>query len=248
MATPTTAGNAALVRQYFTDGWYPRGSSDAAQARLPTGALLKAMLINSAQPMTGNHGSQALGGGQASNLPAAQGAQGRVGKNIVRSRPTYSQRNLNGFGLTVLDRTLAFADSTGSAVVRQDLFAVGFMGDAAGSGLSQASLKTGDQPDEYTFTIKSGPAGAEAFPFKATLVWTDAPAATSAGKALVNDLDLEVTVTGPAGDPDVGTAYVPNGFSQTEVDSINPTEQVRSFSCSVMWCRCFFHRAHAKCR
>lgn len=26
MATPTTAGNAALVRQYFTDGWYPLGT------------------------------------------------------------------------------------------------------------------------------------------------------------------------------------------------------------------------------
>ena len=232
MATPTTAGNAALVRQYFTDGWYPRGSADAAQAQLPTGALLKAVLINSAQPMTGNHGNQALGGGQAGNLPAATGARARAGANIVRSRPTYAQRNLNGFGLTVLDRTLAFADSTGASVVRQDLFAVGFMGDASGSGLSQASLKTGDQPDEYTFTIKAAPPGAGAIPFKATLVWTDAPAATSAGNALVNDLDLEVTVTGPAGAPDLGTVYVPNGFAQSEVDSINPTEQVRSTVCS----------------
>lgn len=235
MATPTTAGNAALMRQYFTDGWYPRGTADASQSQLPTGALLKAMLINSAQPMKGNHGNQNLGGSQAGNLPATQGAGGRAGSQIIRSAPTYAQRNLNGYGLTVLDRTLAFADDSGTSVVRQDLFAVGFMGDAAGSGLSKASLKTGDQPDEYVFTIKAPPAGAGPIPFKATLVWTDAPASTSSGKALVNDLDLEVSVSGPANAPDLNTIFVPNGFAQNEVDSINPTEQVSSSEESFLW-------------
>ena len=48
MASPAVAGAAALARQYFVEGWYPTGSPQAANARAPSGALLKAVLINSA--------------------------------------------------------------------------------------------------------------------------------------------------------------------------------------------------------
>ncbi|MGC8913436.1 MAG: S8 family serine peptidase [Thermoplasmata archaeon] len=48
MATPTTAGGAALVREYYTDGWYPTGSKISANAFIPSAALIKATLINSA--------------------------------------------------------------------------------------------------------------------------------------------------------------------------------------------------------
>ena len=40
-ATPHAAGAAALVRQYFTEGWYPTGSEVAANAFTPTGALMR---------------------------------------------------------------------------------------------------------------------------------------------------------------------------------------------------------------
>ncbi len=49
MATPTAAGAAALIRQYYTDGFYPYGEADAANAFTPSAALVKATLINSAQ-------------------------------------------------------------------------------------------------------------------------------------------------------------------------------------------------------
>ena len=54
MATPTVAGGATLVRQYFMDGWYPTGSPEPANAFTPTAALIKATLINSAAEMTGS--------------------------------------------------------------------------------------------------------------------------------------------------------------------------------------------------
>ncbi|EKU23240.1 subtilisin-like serine peptidase [Nannochloropsis gaditana CCMP526] len=53
MATPHVAGTAALLRGYFVRGFYPLGWPSAAHAFVPMGALLKAMLINSALPMTG---------------------------------------------------------------------------------------------------------------------------------------------------------------------------------------------------
>jgi PGF-pre-PGF domain-containing protein len=55
MATPTVAGAAALIRQYFTDGYYPTGYKIPNDNMTPSGALLKAMLINSARDMNGSY-------------------------------------------------------------------------------------------------------------------------------------------------------------------------------------------------
>jgi len=46
MATPTVAGGAALMRQYFMEGFYPRGAKTAADVTDPNGALMKAVLVN----------------------------------------------------------------------------------------------------------------------------------------------------------------------------------------------------------
>ena len=53
MATPTVAGSAGLVRQYYMDGWYPTGSKSATDGFTPSAALIKATIINSAREMTG---------------------------------------------------------------------------------------------------------------------------------------------------------------------------------------------------
>ncbi|NIP86543.1 MAG: S8 family serine peptidase, partial [Planctomycetales bacterium] len=57
MACPAVAGVGMLVRQYFMDGYYPTGSPDPeATFTNPSGALLKATLLNSAVDMTGISG------------------------------------------------------------------------------------------------------------------------------------------------------------------------------------------------
>ncbi len=53
MATPAAAGFAALIRQYFIDGFYPSGSATSANALTPSAALIKAMLVNSGENVTG---------------------------------------------------------------------------------------------------------------------------------------------------------------------------------------------------
>lgn len=53
MACPAIAGTALLVRQYFTDGYYPAGLAEPLAGFVPTGALVKAALLNSAVDMTG---------------------------------------------------------------------------------------------------------------------------------------------------------------------------------------------------
>ena len=223
MATPTTAGNAALVRQYFTDGFYPSGVATRGggggggdDRMLPMGSLLKAMLMNSAKPMNGKHGTKELGGTTAGNSAAVTGTKDRAGIQISRSTPTYSQRNLAGVGLTILDRVLYLKkkkdeDDAIETEEQHSLFAIGEFGN---NMMVATSLKTKEEKI-YTFHVRPGR------PFKVTLVWTDAPGSTAAQRALVNDLDLEVR----AG----GTLYIPNGFEDSELDTINPFEQVEVY-------------------
>jgi len=48
MSSPTVAGLAALVREYYTAGFYAAGARSPGQGFTPTGALVKATLIDSA--------------------------------------------------------------------------------------------------------------------------------------------------------------------------------------------------------
>lgn len=54
MATPMVAGHAAIVRQYFMDGFYPSGAATAADAHTPSGPLIKAVMMGGACDMKGN--------------------------------------------------------------------------------------------------------------------------------------------------------------------------------------------------
>lgn len=53
MATPITAGNAALAREYFVAGYHPTGERNPADGFTPSGALLKAVLVHSTRRMEG---------------------------------------------------------------------------------------------------------------------------------------------------------------------------------------------------
>ena len=46
MAAPTVTGNAVLMRQFFADGFYPRGEKNGADAYNPSGMAMKAILLN----------------------------------------------------------------------------------------------------------------------------------------------------------------------------------------------------------
>ncbi|HEX9986821.1 MAG TPA: S8 family serine peptidase [Thermoanaerobaculia bacterium] len=87
-SSPTIAGAAALVRQYYTDGFYPGGAANQANRLMPSAALLKATLIAAAQP-----------------VPYRYNGVRRVAAAPV---PSFEQ----GFGLPVLDEALYFAGDT----------------------------------------------------------------------------------------------------------------------------------------
>lgn len=53
MASPGAAGIAALVRQYFADGYYPTGVAVSGNGFNPSAALVRAALVSSAREMSG---------------------------------------------------------------------------------------------------------------------------------------------------------------------------------------------------
>ena len=153
-ATPAAAGTAAIIRQYFTQGWYPTRAPVAADAFDPSAALLRATLLASGQQLTGT-------GATASTWPNSQ----------------------QGFGRVLLSSVLPLpGDSFDTQVVD-----------------NHAGLVTG-QAMTYTFHVVPGASSA-----RFVLAWTDYPGTLGAAKALVNDLDLQVTA------PD-GTVYRGNNF------------------------------------
>jgi subtilisin family serine protease len=96
MATPTLAGNAALVRQYLTEGWYPGGTKgSSAQFSDPSAALMSAILINGAQSLTGTIDRNNDG---EIHLPLSNGI--------------FPLSVFQGFGRVTLDRSLWFAGET----------------------------------------------------------------------------------------------------------------------------------------
>ncbi|MDL1870070.1 hypothetical protein FBQ98_11665, partial [Gammaproteobacteria bacterium PRO6] len=90
MATPTAAGNAALVRDYLARGFYPSGTANPADAIPdPSGALVKAIMAAGAFKMTGS--------GAGANPGQAQ-----------------------GFGRILLDDSLYFSGDAGKLFIHDE--------------------------------------------------------------------------------------------------------------------------------
>lgn len=69
VAAAVTSGAAALIRQYFTDGFFPTGSPVATNKLQPSAALLKAVLVNSAEAL--------LSDDPGDSCPSKRGGWGR---------------------------------------------------------------------------------------------------------------------------------------------------------------------------
>lgn len=139
MATPLTAGGAAVVREYLVK----QGFSN------PSAAVVKATLMHTATDL----------------FP------GQFGKGVGQEIPSTGPNNQQGYGRVDMDS----ATKLGQAKI---------IDNSTGVGAGETSAVTFNMTEKR---VSNGGA------LKATLVYTDAPAAASAGKTLVNDLDLKVT-------------------------------------------------------
>ncbi len=214
MATPIAAGGAALVRQYFRDGYYPTGRPESRDSiESPSAALLKAAIINGAAPMD-------------PRVSYYIDHESYLASNV----PSYIQ----GFGRMRLETTLYFDDDDmanttyttrspeAARTHRGSLFVT-----EEPAGLSD------EQESIYCLRAEApvGGGGVEGYTIKATLVWTDPPASAASGRKLVNNLDLLVEdVSGSrafvGNHPRATGAMGPGGASPRMYDEVNNVEQV----------------------
>ena len=127
MATPCVAGTAALIRQYFMDGFYPTGEAVQANGFTPSSALVKAVLINGAAEMTG---TDAYDNGQT-------------------RYPNFNQ----GWGRLVLDDALSFKGDSRGAVVVDDRYGM----NTGSSVTYQLAIGSGGMPVEITLVWSDYP-------------------------------------------------------------------------------------------
>ncbi len=158
MATPLTAGAAAVTREYLVK----QGFSN------PSAAVVKATLMHTAFDL----------------FP------GQFGKGAGQEIPKRGPNNQQGYGRVDMDS----ATQLGQAKI---------VDNSTGVGAGESSNVT------FNITEKRAQVGGV---LKATLVYTDAPAAASASKTLVNNLDLRVTA--------------PDGKVFTINDSTNNAESI----------------------
>jgi len=98
MATPVVSGTAALIRQYFMEGWYPAGEKVPGHEMEPSGTLIKAILINGAQYILGIQNED-----RVDPVVPYDNSQnfGRI--SMLDSLPLAGQNNI---GIHVVDRKL----------------------------------------------------------------------------------------------------------------------------------------------
>jgi hypothetical protein len=111
MATPGAAGLAALVRQYYQEGWQHDGFSVPVLGFAPSAALIRATLVNGAVPMSGVSGfpTNCQGWGRVL-LDDALYFQGDGRRRLqVEDRPADAFPN----GASAVDRTYLFTAATG---------------------------------------------------------------------------------------------------------------------------------------
>lgn len=203
MATPSVAGIAALVRQYFTDGFYnlnyPLDDTVTLPVQSngfhPSAALLKAILINSASPLLLAN----------TVIMSTLSSQERAGVNITRSQIVSEM----GFGAVNLIRGISLP------YMGKDIRRNGDIISLILPGLSlqpfsnnrpipepSSIIQQGIDPQLnhhqlhiYCLDVQARTDIAEltsTLPLSVTLVWTDPPGSPLSFVALVNNLDLEI--------------------------------------------------------
>lgn len=108
-AAPVMSGAATLVRQYYLEGFYPKGTREQANAHSPSAALIKATLLNSTVPMEDvkNYPNARTGWGliQLNNTLFLAGAKRRLFMADVRNADGLSKEQSHLHSIEVKDKS-----------------------------------------------------------------------------------------------------------------------------------------------
>ena len=93
MSAPVVAGSAAIMKQYFVEGWYPGGFRGSGDGFEPSGSLMKAVLMNGGQLMQGVQ--RVPNGPIVQSTEFHDNSQGMGNINLMASLPLFRYNQIN---------------------------------------------------------------------------------------------------------------------------------------------------------
>jgi hypothetical protein len=124
-SAPILAGYAAIIRQYFMEGWYPSGFSKPTDGFTPSGSLIKAILVHGGQPLQ------------------------YISDGVTSTKTTWGDNN-QGYGRTQLNTVLSFLRA--STLNGLTFFVKGA---ADPSSPHYVELSSGSSPHQYKFRTQN---------------------------------------------------------------------------------------------
>jgi len=242
MAAPGVAGAAALVRQYYEEGFHVGGEKNTAAGFKPSSALVKATILHSGSqirfqadlappPYPGfpsgygyGYGPPGYYGYDGEDSPVSQGSPPGGFDHSSTQSTLHPSRHLLDHEMYPSLSPARFSWSPGA---QSPSFEQGYGLMDLSSALSFVDSKFKIFPfdrqllnhsthRDFCFTTAAEPDAR----FRASMVWTDPPGFPYAAKALVNNLDLSVITDGHffyGNAPNTGDRYL---------DSNNNVEQI----------------------
>jgi hypothetical protein len=206
-AAAYVTGAAAVLRDYFAQGFYPSGDRDEAD-RVPnlSGALIKAALAASADFNESGSGSSTAAGANAEDLLLLRTRARDLGAPVG-----IVGNSEQGYGRAVLTHVLPLANWPDRFALHPDS---GAPREYPAAGLLVWDhLATGEAPIDNTTTIatshsftvtsptitttSSGGTAVTTAQLRIALAWIDLPSPAGSGGPLTNDLDLVLEGPGP---------------------------------------------------
>lgn len=164
MAAPAAAGIATIIRSYFLQGYYPHGSASAASSFIPSGALIKAMIIHS---------------GVGLDYVLNYASNGTV-KSVNYFGASDYPNNIQGYGRIELNKILNFVASTSSPI---NLMVMGSLNSSFNHYVEIGSNST------HNYTITTGVSSSS---IRITLCYTDPPSFAGSSNPILNSLYLSL--------------------------------------------------------
>ena len=205
MATPAVAATAAVVREYFMEGYYSStGGNNSASAFTPSGALLKAMIISSGTEMQTIFST--YDGGTTYFLVPLVGY------------PSNDQ----GYGRVQMNNVMNFG------IASNDPLSLFVVGDVNPAGSLYRQLNNVDDFNVFTFRVPTDQS------VRITLSYTDYVSTSSSSSIMVNELFIAVTSDGisftPSSQPSANTFQVIDFSAAADVlYYVNVTSSSNSF-------------------
>jgi hypothetical protein len=209
-SAPVVAGNAALVRQYFEEGWFPCGSKGCGRSIDPSGSLVKAVLMNGAQSLKSVQ--KVPRGPITEQVREYDNNQGKTKLSNLILHLQICKCHENSFFLTTIITLLSYNVHPGMGLLNlSKSLPLKNANQFTAIAVNNRSIRDGAS-DKIILKTKQ----CQTNELSVTLSWYDPAGSANCARCLVNDLDLTVKKN---------KVFYPNGGNSA--DRKNNVERIR---------------------